>query len=119
MSHLSTTTTHFGHSSRRGLRPASRSSAQPRGAAAVPRRSLVCGLVALAAGCGPPRVSLTEGPREYLPSDYEYVRARWTRTEQLIAVSELDDLLTVTSTYESWDFRWAYVMRYAHDYRLS
>src|SRR4051812_15689600 len=70
------------------------------------------------AGCGTTRVSLAEGPREYLATDYEHVLARWTRTEHLIALAELDDLLTVTSTYESWDFRWAYVVRYAQDYRM-
>ena len=40
-------------------------------------------------------------------------------TEQLIDISELDELLTVTATFESWDFRWAYVIRYAADYRLT
>jgi hypothetical protein len=47
------------------------------------------------------------------------VLKRWTRTERLIDLSELDDLLTATATYESWDFRWAYVIRYAQDYRLT
>ena len=28
-------------------------------------------------------------------------------------------MLTVTATFESWDFRWAYVVRYAQDYRLT
>jgi hypothetical protein len=65
------------------------------------------------------KVSLSEGPREYVAPDYDGVLARWTRTEQLIAISELDDVLTVTATFESWDFRWAYVVRYAQDYRLS
>ena len=65
------------------------------------------------------RVSLAEGPREYVATDYDNVLARWTRNEQLIALAELDDVLTVTSTFESWDFRWAYVVRYAQDYRLS
>src|SRR4051812_24738366 len=79
-----------------------------------------CAAVLLwAAGCGAPRVNLSEGPREYLPTDYDQILSRWTRTEHLIALSELDDLLTVTSTFESWDFRWAYVVRYAEDYRLS
>jgi len=73
----------------------------------------------LTAGCGSQRVSLAEGPREYLPTDYEHVLSRWTRTEHLLALAELEDLLTVTATFESWDFRWAYVMRYARDYRLS
>ena len=69
--------------------------------------------------CGAPAVSLAEGPREYVATDYERVLDRWTRTEQLFVPTELDDLLTVTSTYESWDFRWAYVVRYAADYRLT
>src|SRR3954469_6491997 len=75
-------------------------------------------LTLIIAGCGTTQVSLAEGPREYVATDYEHVLARWTRTEHLIALSELDDLLTVTSTFESWDFRWAYVVRYAQDYRM-
>src|SRR5688572_30036715 len=69
--------------------------------------------------CSAPQVSLAEEPREYVATDYEVVLARWTRTEHLIALAELDDLLTVTATFESWDFRWAYIVRYAQDYRLS
>ena len=83
----------------------------------------ICVLAALAlaaaSGCTEPRVSLGAGPREYVTSDYAQVLKRWTRSESLIAVSELDDLLTVSATYESWDFRWAYVVRYAQDYRLT
>ena len=75
--------------------------------------------IAYAVGCAPPHVSLAEGPREYVPFDYEQILKRWTRTDSLVALAELDDLLTVTSTYESWDFRWAYVVRYAEDYRLT
>jgi hypothetical protein len=75
-------------------------------------------LVGLTA-CASPQVSLAEEPREYVATDYEVVLSRWTRTEHLVALSELDDLLTVTATFESWDFRWAYVVRYAQDYRLS
>jgi hypothetical protein len=69
--------------------------------------------------CAEPRVSLGTGPREYVPSDYPLVLKRWTRDESLIQLSELDDKLTVTATFESWDFRWAYVVRYAADYRLT
>jgi hypothetical protein len=72
-----------------------------------------------ATACSAPQVTLAEEPREYVATDYEVVLARWTRSEHLIALSELDDLLTVTATFESWDFRWAYVVRYAQDYRLS
>lgn len=71
-------------------------------------------------GCVQPRrVSLAEGPREYVPFDYEQILQRWTRTGSLVALGELDDLLTVTATFESWDFRWAYTVRYAEDYRLT
>jgi hypothetical protein len=64
-------------------------------------------------------VRLEEGPREYVSTDYETVLRNWTRNKQLLKVSELDNVLTVTATYESWDFRWAYVVRYGEDYRLS
>lgn len=70
-------------------------------------------------GCSDPKVSLNKGVREYTDSDYAQVLERWTRTKNLFAVSELDNLLTVTSTFESWDFRWAYVVKYANDYRLT
>jgi hypothetical protein len=76
-------------------------------------------LVGLTACGAPQKVTLAEEPREYVATDYEVVLSRWTRSENLIALSELDDLLTVTSTFESWDFRWAYVVRYAQDYRLT
>src|SRR5580704_10653956 len=70
-------------------------------------------------GCAEERVSLAGGPREYVASDYPEVLKRWTRSQSLIDVTQLDDMLTVTATFESWDFRWAYVIRYAQDYRLT
>lgn len=76
-------------------------------------------LAPLAAGCAPQQVALSEGPREYVATDYESVLVQWTRTEHLISVSELENFLTATATFESWDFRWAYVIRYADDYRLT
>lgn len=70
-------------------------------------------------GCSTTTVSLHEGPREYVATDYESVLRKWTRTEHLIALSELENFLTATATFESWDFRWAYVVRYVQDYRLT
>jgi hypothetical protein len=70
-------------------------------------------------GCSDPKVSLGKGTREYTDSDYAQVLDKWTRTKDLLAVSELDNLLTVTATFESWDFRWAYVVKYSNDYRLT
>jgi hypothetical protein len=67
---------------------------------------------ALALGCAPPPIQVDQGPREYVATDYEEVLRRWTRTESLVSLAELDNFLTATATYESWDFRWAYVVRY-------
>jgi hypothetical protein len=89
------------------------------------RRTLLHGAALLAvlalgaAGCTEPKVSLAAGAREYTDSDYEQVLRRWTREKSLVALNELDNLLTVTATYESWDFRWAYVVKYSNDYRLT
>jgi len=74
---------------------------------------------ACASACAEPKVSLSQGPREYVATDYQTVLKKWTREKQLILFSDLEDKLTVTATYESWDFRWAYVVRYAADYRLT
>ena len=73
---------------------------------------------ATAFGCAPPRVSLHEGPRAYTAESYRAVLSRWTRTGNAYSLQDLDDHLAVTATYESWDFRWAYVVRYAADFRL-
>ena len=89
----------------------------------VRRFAATFALVTLAAasltGCAAPLVSMAEGPREYVATDYESVLRQWTRTERLFALSELDNFLTATATFESWDFRWAYVVRYVQDYRLT
>jgi hypothetical protein len=69
--------------------------------------------------CSTPKVKLDEGPREYVATDYENVLRSWTRSKQFTNVNVMDNVLSVTSTYESWDFRWAYVVRYAEDYRLT
>ncbi len=76
-------------------------------------------LSALAMSCARETVSLEQGPREYVATDYETVLKRWTRSDDLIRVNKLDNVLSVTATYESWDFRWAYAIRYAEDYRLT
>lgn len=70
-------------------------------------------------GCGEPRVALGGGTREYVAADYEQVFRRWTREDQVLSLAELENLLTVAATFESYDFRWAYVIRYSEDYRLT
>lgn len=79
----------------------------------------ILALLAMTSACSEPKVSMATGPREYTDSDYPQVLERWTRSKSLTSLSELDTLLTVTSTFESWDFRWAYVVKYATDYRLT
>ena len=74
--------------------------------------------VALCA-CAEPTVSLATGAREYVPGDYSQVLKKWTREDSVIELSELEKKLSVTATFESWDFRWSYVVRYADDYRLT
>lgn len=76
-------------------------------------------LLTLVSGCAPKAVNLSEGPREYVATDYDTVLRRWTRQAELTNVTQMDNVLNVTATYESWDFRWAYVVRYAEDYRLT
>ena len=77
-------------------------------------------LVVAALGCAPPRpVSLREGPREYVGADYDAILKRWTRGDRLYSFQGVDDVLSADATFESWDFRWAYVIRYAEDYRLT
>lgn len=84
------------------------------------RRVYLAALAFLGAtSCSEPKVSMATGPREYTEGDYAQVLERWTRTKSLIQISELDAPLTVTATFESWDFRWAYVVKYANDYRLT
>lgn len=73
----------------------------------------------LTGACADPKVSLQNGPREYTDSDYDQVLTKWTRSKSLLQLSQLDTVLSVTATFESWDFRWAYVVRYANDYRLT
>jgi hypothetical protein len=87
---------------------------------AMLRRLLAVALLGTCAmACADPKVSMSAGPREYTDSDYAQVLEKWTRTKSLTSLSELDTLLTVTATFESWDFRWAYVVKYANDYRLT
>ena len=74
---------------------------------------------AASAGCAAPHVSLVQGPRSYTAEDYDTVLGRWTRDGQWFQLQGLDNRIAVTATYESWDFRWAYVVRYAQDFRLN
>jgi hypothetical protein len=77
-------------------------------------------LGAMAAACGPTRttyVDLTHTPRQYVPADYRSVHSRWTRTA--LITKEYDTSLDVAATWKSYDFRWAYTVRYSAVYQLT
>ncbi|HVZ88161.1 MAG TPA: hypothetical protein VHG72_14405 [Polyangia bacterium] len=63
------------------------------------------------------RVDFSETPRDYLAGDYQGVYTRWTRHDY--AQHEVDKALEVWATFKSWDFREAYIERYASIYGLS
>ena len=63
------------------------------------------------------RVDFSETPRDYLPRDYDHVYQRWTRHQ--ISWHEVEIALEAWATYKSWDFREAYIERYASIYSLS
>jgi hypothetical protein len=87
----------------------------------LPAAALVAAFAsASTAGCGAPKqvaVDFSEGPRDYLAKDYERVYERWTRHERVLHDEDVG--LEVWATFKSWDFREAYIERYAAIYSLS
>jgi len=83
------------------------------------RRVALVLAVALAAGCRSLPVSLSETPQSFSAKDYERIFERWTREKQIYNLDTFDNSLTVSSTFRSWQFRQAYVARYADDYGLD
>lgn len=70
-------------------------------------------------GCATATVNLDRGPREYVWTDYDAILEKWTRDQTVTDFAKLDSYLSVTATYHSWDYRWAYAIRYARDHRLT
>ena len=85
-------------------------------------RLAIVGVVVVAAACGCrssqeyARVDFTDTPRDYLAKDYMPVYERWTRHEYVL--HDVDKALEVWATYMSWDFREAFIERYAATYNL-
>ncbi|MAQ17695.1 MAG: hypothetical protein CMN30_23230 [Sandaracinus sp.] len=82
-------------------------------------RLVFAALLALSAGCAGRTITLETGPRSFTPDDYEDVYESWTRDDQDFEWALLDDVLHVTATFESWEFRWAYVVRYGYDHAVE
>lgn len=80
---------------------------------------LAMGLVWCVLGCGSSPVTLKYGARSYAPGDYEEVYERWTRENEEFEMGQLQYVLAAAATFEAWDFRWAYTVRYAYDYGLT
>ena len=74
--------------------------------------------VLAAVGCKPQKITLEPSARTFTPDSYPRVWDAWTREEESFAWKELAHEIFVSATFESWEFRWAYVVRYAHDYSL-
>src|SRR5690606_23815516 len=64
-------------------------------------------------------VTLEPRAKSFTPDDYPAVYERWTRAARPFNFGELRNVLNVTATFESREFRWAYVVRYAHDFGLA
>ncbi|MGE0787076.1 MAG: hypothetical protein AB7S26_15490 [Sandaracinaceae bacterium] len=88
--------------------------------ALVTLASMTMASVALSvAGCAGRQLPIHPAPRSFTPDDYGSIYGDWTRSSDEFAFDRLQDVLHVTATFESWEFRWAYVVRYASDYSLT
>jgi hypothetical protein len=83
------------------------------------RIALVAMAALFACACKPPPISMQPGPRRLSPESYSRVWEAWTREKEEFSWKELAHEIFVSATFESWEFRWAYVVRYAHDYSLN
>ncbi len=63
-------------------------------------------------------VSLWPSTHSYTADDYPDVYERWTRSLHPFDFGQLRSVLHATATFESREFRWAYVVRYADDFEL-
>ena len=82
-------------------------------------RAAFLALTVLTSGCGSALLTMHESPRSFTANDYDDVYEAWTRDADDFAFGRLSDVLHVDATFESWEFRWAYVVRYASDHGLT
>jgi hypothetical protein len=80
---------------------------------------LACALGTVA-GCAtalPPAVDFSDTSKHYRGEDYPKVFEAWTRHGKL--VQDVGTVMEVWATLESWDFRQAYIAKYAKVYDVS
>lgn len=90
-----------------------------RGAPYLAAALLCLGLGAFMSSCGASPVSMRQATRDFTPGDYEGVYGQWTRSADEFDFGRLGEVLHVTATFESWEFRWAYVVRYGSDHSFT
>jgi hypothetical protein len=81
----------------------------------------VLALVTLVGGCAssvPQYVDFSETNRNLRSEDYEKVLALWCRHAKAVVVYQ-GTVIETWATYKSWEFRQAYIERYAKIYSLS
>jgi len=69
--------------------------------------------------CGAAPITMRQSTRSFTDRDYKAVYKAWTRDADEFSVGKLKDVLNVTATFQSWEFRWAYVVRFAQDNSLG
>jgi len=80
---------------------------------------LFAALALLVASCGSQSITLRPEPRSFTATDYERIYKAWTKDADEFAFGRLSDVLNATATFQSWELRWAYVVRYASDHGLA
>ena len=81
-------------------------------------------LSALLTGCAtsrPPLVDFSEATKNYRNDDYPAAFEVWTRHEKLVLYDQYDigTAMEIWATFKSWDFRQAYMAKYAKVYHLA
>jgi hypothetical protein len=76
-------------------------------------------ILAFASGCAAPIVSMSPHTHAFTANDYDTIYELWTREAAPFDFGKLRSVLTTTATFESREFRWAYVVRYGEDFGLA
>jgi len=79
--------------------------------------SALCTLLAGCATSRPPLVDFSEATKSYRNDDYPAAFEAWTRHAKL--VQDIGTAMEIWATFKSWDFRQAYVAKYAKVYDLA
>jgi hypothetical protein len=85
------------------------------------QRCLACAICALAIGCAtsrPPTVDFSEANKTYRSEDYKAVFEAWTRHAKMVK-NDIGTVMEIWATLKSWDFRQAYLAKYAKVYDLA